>query len=76
MFYLGNNNTCVGSLKKTTLLLFFDGGSLYLDQLLLMVCRLRQRFELTNMTLSKLQKIDILKSFLRLEFIIYTMNGV
>ena len=26
-----------------------------------MVCKLQQKFELTNMTLSKLQKIDILK---------------
>ena len=53
--------------ENQTLLLFFDGGSLYLAKLLFMVCRQQQRFELTNMTLSKLQMFDILKPFLGLE---------
>ena len=54
--------------NKQILLLFFHGGSLYLAQLLFMVCRLQQRLELTHMTLSELQKVNIiLKSFLRLE---------
>ena len=46
----------------------------FFAQLLFMVCRLQQSFELTNMNLSKLQKIDILKSFLRLETHYYLIS--